>query len=53
MYDGEVNSEWLDNWVNQLEVYFKIQNVKVDGTKIQLASLRFESAALIWWEAKT
>jgi hypothetical protein len=30
-----------------------IQRIKDDETKIQLASLRLESATLIWWEAKT
>ena len=53
MYGGEVNAERLDNWVHQLEVYCKIQRIKDDETKIQLASLRLESATLIWWESKT
>ena len=53
MYNGEVNVERLDNWVHQLEVYCGIQNIKYDETKIQVASLRLESAALIWWEAET
>ena len=53
MYNGEVNAEKLDNWVCQLEVYYRIQRIKDDETKIHLASLRLESAALIWWEAKT
>ena len=53
MYNGEVNTERLDNWVCQLEVYCRIQRIKDDETKIQFASLRLESATLIWWEAKT
>ena len=53
MYNGEVNAEKLDNWVCQLEVYCRIQNIKDDETKIYLASLRLESDTLIWWEAKT
>lgn len=53
MYDCEVNAETLVNWVCQLEVYCRIQRIKDDDTKIQLASLRLESATLIWWEAKT
>lgn len=53
MYDGVVKDEILDNWVRQLEVYCRIQRIKDDDTDIQLASLRLESAALIWWEAKT
>jgi hypothetical protein len=53
MYNGEVNVEKLDNWIRQIEVYCRIQRIKDDETKIQVASLRLESEALIWWEAKT
>ena len=53
MYDGEVNAEKLDNWVRQLEVYCRIQRIKYDETKIQFSSLRLESVAIVWWEAKT
>ena len=53
MYDGEVNAKMLENWVHQLEVYCRIQRIKDDETKIQLALLRLESATLIWWEGKT
>lgn len=53
MYNGEVNAEKLDNWVHQLEMCCRIQRIKDDETKIQIASLRLESATLIWWEAKT
>ena len=34
-------------------MYCRIQGIKDDETKIQLASLRLESVALIWWEAKS
>jgi hypothetical protein len=34
-------------------VYCRIQKIQDDETKIQLASLRLDSATLIWWEAKT
>jgi hypothetical protein len=53
MYNGEVNAEKLDNWIRQIEVYCRIQKIQDDETKIQLASLRLDSATLIWWEAKT
>jgi hypothetical protein len=53
MYNREVNDEKLDNWIRQIEVYYMIQSIKYDETKIQLASLRLDSATLIWWEAKT
>jgi hypothetical protein len=53
IYNGEVNAEKLDNWIRQIEVYCRIQKIQDDETKIQLASLRLDSAALIWWESKT
>jgi hypothetical protein len=53
MYNAEVNVEKLDNWIRWIKVYCRIQRIKDDETKIHLASLRLESAALIWWEAKT
>ena len=53
MFNGEVNAEKLDNWIRQLEVYLRIQNLHEDDTKIQLASLRMEGVALVWWEANT
>ena len=42
MYNGEVNAESLDDWICQLEVYCRIQNLNEDGIKIQLDSLRME-----------
>ena len=53
VYDGEINPEKLDNWVKQLEVYCRIQDITDDKTKIQLATLRMGGTALIWWESKT
>lgn len=53
MYNEEVDAENLDNWVCQIEVYCKIQNIDDDVTNIQLASLCMEGETLIWWEAKT
>ena len=47
MFNGEVNAENLDSWIRQLEVYLIIQNLQYDDTKIQLASLRMEGAALV------
>jgi len=53
MYNGEVNAEKLDNWIRQLEVYCRIQNLQEDDIKIHLDSLRMEGATLVWWESKT
>ena len=48
MFNSEVNAEKLDNWIRNLEVYLRIQNLHDDDTKIQLASLRMDGAALVW-----
>ena len=53
MYYGEINAERLENWIRQLEVYCRIQNLHEYDIKIQLASLRMEGYALVWWEART
>ena len=52
-HNGDVNAEKIDNWIFELEVYCRIQNLQEDDIKIQLASLRLEGVALAWWEAKT
>ena len=53
IYDGELNVENLDNWIRQIDVYCKVQNVDSERKKIQLASLRLGGTALVWWEGKT
>jgi hypothetical protein len=52
-YDGELDAKKLDNWVRQLEVYCRIQNIVDEETKIQLASLKLGGTNLIWWESRT
>ena len=53
MYNGNIIAERLDNWIRQLEVYWKIQNPHEDDIKIQLVSLRMEGFSLVSWEART
>jgi len=53
IYDGELNAEKLENWIRQIDVYFRVQNIDSDKSKIQLASLRLGGTALVWWEGKT
>lgn len=48
-----MNVEKLENWIRQLEVNYKIQNLQEDDIKIQLASLRLVGAPLVWWEEYT
>lgn len=39
MYNGESNAEKLNNWIRQIEIYCRIQQIVEDEAKIQLASL--------------
>jgi hypothetical protein len=52
IYDGEVNSERLDNWVRKMEVYRSVQHIKDEATQIKLAYLRIACTTLIWWQSK-
>ena len=52
MFNGESNTKKLNNWIRQIEVYCRIQPIVKDEAKIQLASLRLSSTALIWWQSK-
>jgi hypothetical protein len=40
----------LDNWIQQVEVYFHVQHIDEEEVKVQLASLQLEGTALVWWE---
>jgi len=53
IYDGELNAEKLDNWIRQIDVYCRVQNIDSDKSKIQLASLRLGGTALVSWEGRT
>ena len=34
IYDGELNAEKLDNWIKQIDVYCRVQNIDSDQSKI-------------------
>ena len=34
IYDGELNAEKLDNWIRQIDVYCRVQNIDSDRSKI-------------------
>jgi hypothetical protein len=38
--------------IRQVEVYFQVQHIDKEEVKVQLASLRLEGTALVWWESK-
>jgi len=47
IYDGELNAEKLDNWIRQIDVYCRVQNINSNKSKVQLASLRLGGTALV------
>ena len=52
MFNGDVNLEKLDNWIQQVEVYCRVQQIDEEEVKVQLASLQLEGTTLVWWEIK-
>jgi hypothetical protein len=52
MFNGDANLEKLDNWIRQVEVYFRVQHIDEEELKVQLASLQLEGTTLVWWESK-
>jgi hypothetical protein len=52
MFNGDVNLEKLDNWIRQIEMYFRVKHIDEEEVKVQPASLRLEGTALVWWETK-
>ena len=53
IYDGELKVEKLDNWIRQIDVDCRVQNIDSKRRKIQLASLHLGGTALVWWEGRT
>jgi len=51
-FNGDDNSENLDNWIQQVEVYFFVEHIDEEEGKVQLASLQLEDTTLVWWERK-
>ncbi|XP_059067200.1 uncharacterized protein LOC131858147 [Cryptomeria japonica] len=51
--DGELSAEKLDDWIQQVEVYCRIQGLLEDASRIQLATLCLGGTALTWWESRT
>jgi hypothetical protein len=52
MFNGDDNPEKLDNWIWQVEVYCRVQQIDEEELKVKLASLRLEGTALVSWERK-
>ena len=50
VYDGSIDGEKLDNWIDQLESYFSLYGYD-DMQRIAFARLKLASHALIWWNS--
>eukprot|EP00253_Pinus_taeda_P024389 PITA_24389 len=48
IYGGDINGEKLDNWIKQIDVYFQVQSIDSEKSKIQLASLRLRGTTLFY-----
>nr|CAD1816987.1 unnamed protein product [Ananas comosus var. bracteatus] len=49
-YDGVVDAEKLDAWLDQLETYFDLYNYS-NAEKVTFAKLKLVGHALTWWKA--
>jgi hypothetical protein len=47
MYNGKLNAKKLDNWIHQIEVYYRVQRIIDEEEKVQLATLRLGGTTLI------
>jgi hypothetical protein len=45
MFNGDANSEKLDNWTRQVELYCRVQHIDEEEVKVQLASIRLEGCS--------
>jgi hypothetical protein len=52
MFNGDTNPDKINNWIRWVEVYCRVQQIDEEEVKMQLASLRLEGTALVWWERK-
>ncbi|GKC73147.1 hypothetical protein Tco_1119030 [Tanacetum coccineum] len=49
-YDGTVDTEKLDSWIDQLETYFTLYGLS-STEKVSFARLKLTSHALAWWNS--
>ena len=50
LYDGSVDVDKLDDWIERLETYFTVYDYK-SSHKINFAVLKLSKHALVWWKA--
>jgi hypothetical protein len=51
-YQGDINALKMNNWLQQLEVYFSVHHID-EEKKISFARMKLEGHALTWWEFHT
>ncbi|KAF6135279.1 hypothetical protein GIB67_021641, partial [Kingdonia uniflora] len=50
VFDGSIDAEILDNWLDRLELYFSI-NEYSNAQQICFVTLKFASHTLTWWKS--
>jgi ElaB/YqjD/DUF883 family membrane-anchored ribosome-binding protein len=50
VYNGEIDGEKLDGWIDQMESYFSLYGYE-DAQCLAFARLKLASHALVWWNA--
>ncbi|PWA90212.1 hypothetical protein CTI12_AA103160 [Artemisia annua] len=50
-YDGTIDAEKLDSWLDQLETYFTLYGFR-SSEKVVFAQLKLTSHALAWWNSQ-
>jgi hypothetical protein len=51
-YQGEINVVKLNQWLQQLEVYFNVHSIR-ENKNISFNPLKLENNAQTWWEINT
>ena len=47
--EGNINATSVDNWVQQLESYYTVNQLS-EAEKITIASLKMSTSVHCWWE---
>lgn len=50
MFDGRMDVESLDTWIQKLEVYFPYQSY-TNEQRIAFSRLKMGRKALLWWDS--
>ena len=50
VYNGEINGEKVDEWLDQLESYYALYEYD-DAQRLAFARLKLVSHTLVWWNA--